>query len=76
VPEKADAVDDFFDRFQDHDFLTGSHADHRVGSRLNLLDQIAIQHYIGMVKTSEMDHDRVSPDTSAVGRGLSIEIYR
>jgi hypothetical protein len=42
VPENADALNDLFGGFEDHDFLTGRHADHGVRSRLDLLDQIAI----------------------------------
>jgi len=52
----ADAFDDFFGGFQDHDFLTGRKADHGVGSRLDFLDQVAVEDDPGTIETGDLDH--------------------
>jgi hypothetical protein len=65
-PESADAVDYFFGGFQDHYFLTGTHADDCVGSGFDLFDLIRIQDDRGVIEPCDMDHNRVSVNTSAV----------
>ena len=61
----ADALDDFFGRFQDHDFLTGCKADHGVWSRLDFLDEVAVEDDLGAIETGDVNHDDLSKSTSA-----------
>jgi len=66
MPELADALYDFFGGLQHHDLLTGGHTDHSVGSFLDSLDQIAIQDHGRVVETCDVNHDLLSPITSAI----------
>jgi hypothetical protein len=74
-PEASDEVDDLFGGFQHHNLLTGGQTDDGVWGRLDLFDQIAVQHHGRVVEARNMDHDRLSSTISAVDLALSRRIY-
>jgi hypothetical protein len=45
--------------------LTGCKADHGVGSRLDFLDEVAVEDDLGAIETGDVNHDDLSKSTSA-----------